>query len=75
MSEQCLLVNGKKLPPTFNQGSRPIDSIFETAGVSCVNATIFQNHSSVGDHRCFSLDFKSESVIGDVFPRVVPAAG
>jgi len=75
MTEQCLAVNGEKLPPTFNRGSRPVDGVYATAGIDCVSATIFQKYGGVGDHRCFALDFKSVSMIGDVFPRVVPPAG
>ena len=75
MKEQCLAVNGERLPATFNRGTRPLDAAFATAGINCISATIFQKHGGVGDHRCFVLDFHSESVVGDVFPRVVPAAG
>jgi len=75
MQEQCLAVNGEHLPPTFNRGSPPLDAAFATAGINCASATIFQKNRGVGDHRCFVLDFQSTSVIGDVFPRVVPAAG
>ncbi len=75
MKEQCFTVNGQRLPATFVQGSRPLDTAFATAVINCMNATIFQKHVGVGDHRCFVLDFHSESVVGDVFPHIVPAAG
>ena len=40
MQEQCLAVNGERLPPTFNRGSRPLDAVFATAGINCASATI-----------------------------------
>ena len=73
MSEQCLLATGQKLPPTFSSGgTKPIDGVFATAGINCVNATIFEKYGGVGDHRLFALDIASVSMIGNVFPRVVP---
>ena len=75
MKELCLAVNGEHLPSTFNRGTRLLDAAFATAGINCTSATIFQKNRGVGDHRCFVLDFHSASMIGDVFPQVVPAAG
>ena len=73
MLEQCLLATGQKLPPTFSRGgTKPIDDVFATAGINCVNATIFEKYGGMGDHRLFALDIVSASTIGDVFPRVVP---
>ena len=64
MKEQCLLTNKVKLPATFVTGSRPIDAVFATRGVETINASILQKYGGVGDHRCFLLDFSSESVLG-----------
>ena len=65
MTEQCLCLNGERLPASFVCGLRPIDGAFATAGISCANAMIFQKHGEVCNNRFFVLDFKSESVIGD----------
>ena len=75
MKEQCRQVTGQKLPGTHVRGTKPIDGIYATTGVVCLNAKLLQKYRGVGDHRCFIVDFSSSSVIGDVFPRVVPAAG
>ena len=71
MKEQCLAVNGVPIPPTHDRGSRPIDAVLAPPGITCVNAMILLKYGGVGDHRCFIVDFTSDSVLGRVFPRVV----
>ena len=72
--EMCHRHTGTKLPPTFRSGSNPIDGIFATSGIECVNVTLLPHLGGVGDHRCFIIDFSSESVIGTEFPNIVRVA-
>ncbi len=71
LSEQCLQCTGIHIPPTFRDGIIPIDAIFATAGIECVNAYILPHKGGVGDHRCFILDFTSSSIIGLKFLNIV----
>ena len=68
------MITGLYLPPTFRAGSIPIDGIFATSGIECVNATLLPRLGGVGDHWCFIIDFSSESVIGTDFPNIVCVA-
>jgi hypothetical protein len=69
--EICQHHTGQFLPPTFRTGSIPINGIFATHGIECVNVTLLPHLGGVGDHRCFIIDFTSESVIGNDFPNIV----
>jgi hypothetical protein len=55
LSEQCLQCTGIHIPPTFRDGTIPIDAIFATAGIECVNAYILPHKGGMGDHRCLLL--------------------
>ena len=46
--------------------------IFFTEGVDTINVSILQKFGKVGNHRCFILDFTAKSILGNVFPRIVP---
>jgi hypothetical protein len=70
-SEQCLQRTGIHIPPTFRDGIIPIDAIFATAAIKCVNAYLLPHKGGVGDHRCFILNFMSSSIIGSKFPNIV----
>jgi hypothetical protein len=70
-SEQCLGCTGWHIPPTFRDGSMPIDAVYATALIKCVNAYIFPHKGGIGDHRCFIIDFSSPSVIGTRFQNIV----
>ena len=72
--EICHYHTGLYLPPTFRTGSIPIDGIFATSGIECVNVTLLPHLGGVGDHRCFIIDFSSASVIGTDFPNIVRVA-
>jgi hypothetical protein len=50
-SNQCLQCTGIHIPPTFRDGTIPIDAIFATAGIECVNMYILPHKGGVGDHR------------------------
>ncbi len=55
-SEQCLQCTGIHIPPTFRDGIIPINAIFATAGIKCVNAYILPHKGGVSNHRCFILN-------------------
>ena len=75
MHEICIRITGVPLPPTHIRGSIPIDAVFCTMGIDGVAAALLPSRTGVGDHRVFIVDVTSSSVLGDVFPRVIPAAG
>ncbi len=52
----------------------PIDAMYATAGIECVNAYILPHKGGIGDHRCFIIDFSSSSVIGTRFQNIVQCA-
>ncbi len=62
------------IPPTFWRGSVPIDGIFTTPGIKCVNVFILPHLGGVGDHWCFIIDLSSKLVIGLTFPNIVRCA-
>jgi hypothetical protein len=74
LQELCRQTTGQPLPPTHNQGRIPMDAIFGTAGVEPTAAILLPSGAGMGDHRVFLIDLSSQSLIGDAFPRVLPAA-
>ncbi len=74
MSELCRRTVGTPLPSTHMRGRVPIDAVFATTGVHCSLVTLLPSREGVGDLRVFVLDISSESLLGDVFPRVIPAS-
>ena len=75
MKEVCYLTTGIHLPPTHNRGKVPIDAVFGTVGLMVTSVALLPSRTGVGDHRVFLIDVSSNSILGDVFPRVIPAAG
>jgi hypothetical protein len=73
LSKQCQQCTGMHVPPTFRDSTVPIDAIFATAGIKCINAYILPHKGGVGDHQCFILNFTSSSVIGSKFPTLSAA--
>jgi hypothetical protein len=73
-TEVCQKHTGWPIPPTFRTGSVPIDGIFATAGIECINTFILPHYGGVGNHRCFILDLSSDSLIGTLFPNIVQCA-
>jgi hypothetical protein len=71
LTKQCLQCTGMHIPSTFRDDTAPIDAIFATLVIECINAYILPHKGGVGDHRCFILDFTSSSVIGTKFPNIV----
>ncbi len=70
-SEQCLGCTGMHIPPTFRDGVMPINAVYATAGIECVNVHILPHKGGIGDHRCFIIDFSLSSVIGTRFQNIV----
>ncbi len=75
MTEVCQQTMGVPLPPTHNRGVVPIDAAFGTASLLCTLVGLLPSRVGVDDHRVFLIDLSSDSVMGDLFPRVIPAAG
>ena len=71
---QCLVCTGTHIPPTFRDGIMPIDTVYATAGIECVNTYILPHKGGIEDHRCVILDFSSASVIGTRFQNIVRCA-
>jgi hypothetical protein len=70
-SEKCLGCTGMHIPLTFRDGIMPINAVYATAGIECVNAYILPHKGGIGDHRCFIIDFSLLSVIGMRFQNNV----
>jgi hypothetical protein len=75
MKEVCHWMTGIPLPPTHNRGTVLIDAVFGTAGLMVTSVALLPSRAGVGDYRVFLIDVSSDSITGDVFPRVIPAAG
>jgi hypothetical protein len=73
-NEQCLGCTGMHILPTFRDGVMPIDAMYATAGIECVNVHILPHKGGIGDHRCFIIDFSSSAVIGTMFQNIVRCA-
>jgi hypothetical protein len=50
------------------------DAIYGTAGLVCSAVAILPDRMRVGDHKVFIMDIELDSILGDVFPHVLPAA-
>ena len=70
-SKKCLQCTGIHIPPTFRDGTIPIDAIFATAGIECVNVYILPHKGGMGNHRCFIVDFTLSFIIGTKFSNIV----
>ncbi len=60
--------------PTFRDGVMPINAVYVTAGIECVNVHILPHKGGIGDHRCFIIEFSSLSVIRMRFQNIVRCA-
>jgi hypothetical protein len=70
-SKQYLQCTSIHIPPTFRDGTIPINAIFATASIECVNTYILPHKVGVGNHRCFIVDFTLSSIIGTKFPNII----
>jgi hypothetical protein len=75
MKEVCHQTTGKLLPPTHKRGTVPINAVFGTIGLMVTSVALLPSQVGVGNHRVFLIVVSLESIMGDVFPRVIPAAG
>jgi hypothetical protein len=73
-NKQCHQYTGVYIPPMFREGTIPIDAIYATVGIECINTYILLHKGGAGDHRCFIVNFFSTSVIGSKFPNIVRCA-
>jgi hypothetical protein len=73
-AELCQKHTGKQIPLTRCSGSIPIDGIFATSGIDCINAFILQHYGGVGDHHCIIMDISLDSMIGTSFLNIVRCA-
>ncbi len=73
MTELCQWITGGRLPATHTRGSTPIDAVYATAGIHGTSVALLPCNEGIGDHRVFVLDITSASVLGDIFPQVLPA--
>ncbi len=74
LSKMCFRTTGAVLPPTHMRGWVPIDAVFGTSSLVSTSVALSPIQEGVGDHRVFLLDIASETILGDVFPRVIPIA-
>jgi hypothetical protein len=56
---------GKKICPTFFQGSKLIDGKWATPNLVVTHACIIPSGYGVGDHWLFVVDFQEGSLIGE----------
>jgi hypothetical protein len=75
MHELCQCITGLPLPHTYIHGSVPIDAVFCTVGIDGVAVALPPSRFGVGNHRVFMVDVTSASMLGDIFPQVIPATG
>jgi hypothetical protein len=75
MYKLCQQITGIPLPHMHNRGAIPINCVYSTAGIDGVAVALLPSWISVGDHRVFIVVVTSSSMMGDVFLRVLPAAG
>ncbi len=73
MSELCYRTTGTLLPSTHNHGSVPINAIYVTAVLVYSAVAIFTDRIGVGNHKVFIMDIKLDSILGDVYPHILPA--
>ena len=74
MIEMCCRTTGVQLPSTHIWGRMPIEAVYATSGLGCAAVTLLASREGIGDHRVFLFDIKSNSLLGDVFPWVIPIA-
>ncbi len=75
LQEMCHRTTGRCLPPTHTRGRVPIDAVYGTAGLQCTVVALLPGRAGVGDHRVLIVDIDSETILGGVFPRVIPITG
>ncbi len=74
LSEMCYKATGFMLPPTHMHGHIPTNAVFGTSGLSSTAAALLTVQVRVGNHQVFILDIASETILGNLFPRVIQVA-
>jgi hypothetical protein len=76
MTKMCLWTTGHRLPlpSTHIRGQTPIDGVFATCGLVYKLVKLLPSREGIGDHRVFLLDIALESILSNVFPRVIPVS-
>ncbi len=64
MREVVVEFTGKKMSPTFFQGSKPIDGIWATSNLIVTHACVMPAGFGVGDHCMFIINFQESSMVG-----------
>jgi hypothetical protein len=71
LSELCFRTTRAVLPPTHMRSRVPIDAVFGTFGLMSTSVALLPVQEGVGDHRVFLIDIALETILGDVFLRVI----
>ena len=65
LREGILEMHGANAPPTFNNGSKPIDAIFVSKNIEVTRSGYLGfGEGEVGDHRCLWIDVSNKSLLG-----------
>jgi hypothetical protein len=62
--------SGKKIGPTFFQGSKTIDGIWATSDLIVTHACVMPAGFGVGDHPMFIINFQKSSMVGSALFQV-----
>jgi hypothetical protein len=60
---------GTPIGSTFFCGSKPLDGVWATSGITVCNATIMPAGYGIVDHRIFVINFSMMDIIGKSPPR------
>ena len=65
LRDSVLSIHGSNAPPTYNNGSCPIDAIFVSANIAVSRSGYLGfGDGDVGDHRCLWVDITNRSLLG-----------
>ena len=70
MNEVVGLFKGKKVGPTFFQGSSPIDGVWTTLDITIANECIMPVGYGTGDHCIFIIDIMASDIIGYNYQKI-----
>jgi hypothetical protein len=66
--------HGGKLGATHFRGSKPIDGVWDSKGITISNVRAMPVGFGIGDHRMIVVDFTTESMVG-INPQAVVRPG
>ncbi len=64
MSKMVGDFTGRKIGPTFVQGSKPINRVWATKGILVTHPCVMPAGYGIGDHRMFVIDIQEASLVG-----------